>query len=133
MFDPEEIWDDNHFPLAYLITFRTFGTWLHGDERASVDTHKNKNIYGAPKITANENLQNLMKANMSQSPVLLNKEQQSSVEEAIKQVCLNKNFRLYAINVRSNHVHTVVSAQLFPEPSLSFLRSMRQECLESWI
>ena len=27
------IWDDNEFPLAYLITFRTYGTWLHGDER----------------------------------------------------------------------------------------------------
>ena len=21
-------WDDNDFPLAYLITIRTFGTWL---------------------------------------------------------------------------------------------------------
>ena len=23
--------DDNEFPLAYLITFRCYGTWLHGD------------------------------------------------------------------------------------------------------
>ena len=27
--------DDNEFPLAYLITFRCYGTWLHGDERGS--------------------------------------------------------------------------------------------------
>ena len=25
--------DDNEFPLAYFISFRTYGTWLHGDER----------------------------------------------------------------------------------------------------
>jgi hypothetical protein len=23
--------DDNEGPLAYLITIRTYGTWLHGD------------------------------------------------------------------------------------------------------
>ena len=43
--------DDNEFPLAYLITFRCYGTWLHGDERGSMDrTH---NVFGAPKIAAN--------------------------------------------------------------------------------
>jgi hypothetical protein len=29
--------DDNEFPLAYFISFRTYGTWLHGDERGSVN------------------------------------------------------------------------------------------------
>jgi hypothetical protein len=24
-------------PLAYLISFRAYGTWLHGDRRGSVD------------------------------------------------------------------------------------------------
>ena len=24
-------WDDNEYPLTYLITFRTYGTWLHGE------------------------------------------------------------------------------------------------------
>ncbi len=42
-------WDDSQWPLAYLITFRTYGTWLHGDERYSIDRH-GKNIYGAPCI-----------------------------------------------------------------------------------
>ena len=26
-----ELYEENEFPLAYLLTFRTFGTWLHGD------------------------------------------------------------------------------------------------------
>ena len=25
------------FPLAYLITFHTYGSWLHGDAKGSVD------------------------------------------------------------------------------------------------
>ena len=25
------------FPLAYLITWTTYGTWLHGDDRGSFD------------------------------------------------------------------------------------------------
>ena len=47
-------WDDNQFPLAYLITFRTFGTWLHGDDRGSMDRH-GKNIYGTERIAPNAN------------------------------------------------------------------------------
>ncbi len=35
-------WNDTDTPLAYLITFRTYGTWLHGDERGSVDKNHNK-------------------------------------------------------------------------------------------
>ena len=29
------VWNDTDTPLAYLITFRSYGTWLHGDERGS--------------------------------------------------------------------------------------------------
>lgn len=28
--------DDNEFPQAYLITFRCYATWLHGDDRGSM-------------------------------------------------------------------------------------------------
>ena len=37
--------DQNDFPLAYLITVRSYGTWLHGDERLAVDRH-GLNVYG---------------------------------------------------------------------------------------
>ena len=39
------------FALAYFITFRCYGTWLHGDERGSVDRFHN--IYGMPFIPKN--------------------------------------------------------------------------------
>lgn len=116
-------WDDNVFPLAYLLTFRTYGTWLHGDERGSVDTHKGKNIYGTPDISPNSNLKELMRERMKNLAVLLDLPQRTAVEEAIREFCLNKNYHLHAINVRTNHVHAVVSAQTKPEPIINFMKS----------
>ena len=30
---------EGNYPLAYLITIRSYGTWVHGDEKGSVDRH----------------------------------------------------------------------------------------------
>ena len=119
----EKEWDDNIFPLAYLITFRCYGTWLHGDERNSIDTHKGKNLYGSPKISHNSNLKKLMQNKMKQSAFLLNKKQQEAVEVAIKGICEHRNYLLQAINVRTNHVHVVVSASTKPEPIINAFKS----------
>ena len=47
--------DDKEFPLAYLISFRTYGTWLHGDKRGSMD--RKHNVYGTSKISPNPALE----------------------------------------------------------------------------
>ena len=36
--------DENEFPLAYLITFRCYGTWVHGDERGSMDRRASETV-----------------------------------------------------------------------------------------
>jgi REP element-mobilizing transposase RayT len=109
-----EIYENSEFPLAYLITIRTFGTWLHGDERNSVDRH-GKNIYGTPDIPPNQKLADLMKEELKQPQIIFNESQRIAVESAIKQLCEDRKYYLQAINVRTNHAHTVVSAQLKPE------------------
>ncbi len=38
-------------PLAYLITFRTYGTWLHGDPRGSMDRQR-ANTWAEPNLDA---------------------------------------------------------------------------------
>jgi hypothetical protein len=53
-----EIYEENPFPLAYLITLRTFGTWLHGDERGSVG--RKRNVYGRREIAPNHGLEETM-------------------------------------------------------------------------
>ena len=42
------MWNDTDLPLGYLITFRSYGTWLHGDERGSIDRFHNR--YKAPYL-----------------------------------------------------------------------------------
>ena len=115
MLKPDSEWDDNDFPLAYFIIFRTYGTWLHGDERRSVDTHDDKNVYGAPDREPNANLKNKMKENMKEEPITVDLKQRRLIKEAIKEVCNFRGYRLLALNVRTNHVHVVVSAARKPE------------------
>jgi hypothetical protein len=51
MTHPHREFNADRVPLAYLITFRAYGTWLHGDSRGSVDRFHNR--YGVPLIPAN--------------------------------------------------------------------------------
>ena len=46
---------DRSVARAFFITFRTFGAWLHGDERGSVD-RRSKNRLGAPNIQSSPQL-----------------------------------------------------------------------------
>lgn len=109
-----EIYEENKFPLAYLITIRTFGTWLHGDERNSVDRH-GKNIYGTIDIAPNKRLNETMKGELKQPAVILDEMQRKAVETAVTELCEERKYYLQALNVRSNHVHAVVAAQIKPE------------------
>ena len=108
--------DDNEFPLAYLISFRTYGTWLHGDNRGSTSRKQNK--YGTPRIAPNLSLQRAELKQLQHAPIKLDSRQRPVVEQAVREVCTNRGYWLRAINVRTNHVHTVVSAAIKPEPIL---------------
>jgi len=100
--------DDNEFPLAYLITLRTYGTWLHGDERGSMD--RKHNVYGTSKIKPNPVLHKSDTKQLRHPPVTLNARQRPVVEQAIREVCDHRPYVLRGINVRTNHVHAVGSA-----------------------
>ena len=119
---PDEQWDDNEFPLAYLITIRTFGTWLHGDLRGSVDRH-GQNIYGTPRIEPNQALVQLMQEEMKGPPFVLNHSQRLIVDQEIKDVCKRRSYFLRALNVRTNHLHSVVSAPQKPEIIISAFKA----------
>jgi REP element-mobilizing transposase RayT len=107
-------YEENEFPLAFLITFRTYGTWLHGDEKGSVGRNGN-NIYGTPLMPRNESLKTKMSGLARQSPFVLTPPMRLVVEEAIKNLCKRRGHIMYAVNARTNHVHSVVGAQTAPE------------------
>lgn len=101
------MWNDTDIPLAYLITFRCYGTWLHGDERGSIDRFHNR--YQSPFIPKNENLHRYKTELLKGEPVTLNAEPRKSADDAIREVCETRRWMLRAINVRTNHIHTVIS------------------------
>ena len=101
------MWNDTDIPLGYLITFRCRGTWLHGDARGSTD--RRHNIFQTPHIPANERWKQHNTRALQSETQTLDAEQRQSVENAIRETCLYRRWRLLALNVRTNHVHVVVS------------------------
>jgi REP element-mobilizing transposase RayT len=113
--------NEDHTPLGYLITFRCYGTWLHGDKRGSVDRHHNR--YGAPPIQPNETWLQHNERLLKDEPVKLSKEQRTLVETSIKATCEIRGWRVHATNVRTNHVHLVVTAACGPGRILNAVKS----------
>lgn len=64
-----------------------------------------------------------MKENLKEEIFILNEIQREKVEESIKETCKARNYDLLALNVRTNHVHIVVSAQIKPEIITNGLKS----------
>jgi REP element-mobilizing transposase RayT len=112
---------DEDAPLAYLITFRTYGTWLHGDRRGSVDRHHNS--FGTPLIGPNEPWRKHNDRLLKHPPVKLKSKQRALVEEAIRETCKFRHWDLWATDVRTNHVHIVVGAGCRPEKILSAFKA----------
>ena len=101
------MWNDTDIPLAHLITFRCYGTWLHGDERGSVDRAHNR--YRSPYIPVNDPWHKHNSQTLKGKPVSLDAARRQSVEAAVRETCTIRNWFLRAFNVRTNHVHCVVS------------------------
>jgi REP element-mobilizing transposase RayT len=116
------MWNDTDVPIAILYTFRTYGTWLHGDSRGSVDRHNNK--YGDPRIQPNEHFKEISAARLKHEPVFLDARRRSSVEKAIVETCRWRDWTIYAIAVRTNHAHIVTTGGcLDPDSALIALKA----------
>ena len=96
-------------PLAFHITWTTYGSWLHGDERNWVES-------GVPGIQAPDPQRKAATASLlAQEPVELTPEQRLIVEQTIRDHCRIRGWTLHAIHVGSVHVHVVVTADRRPE------------------
>ena len=104
-------------PLAYLISFRAFGTWLHGDSRGSVDRFHDR--YRSSLIPPNEQWRKYNLTSLKQPPVKLGAGRRAAIEKAVRETCKIRGWVLLALNARTNHIHTVVSANCKPEQILN--------------
>ena len=101
------MWNDTDVPLGYLITFRCYGTWLHGDERGATDRFHN--TYKSPHLPRSDRRKKIAERELKCIPVILDALQRETVDAAIREVCDYRKWLLHALNVRTNHVHVVVS------------------------
>jgi hypothetical protein len=79
------VWNDTEIPLAHLITFRCYGTWLHGDKRGSIDLFHN--AYNSPYIEPNPRWHHHNAQALVGKPVILNARRRTAVERAIRETC----------------------------------------------
>ena len=110
-------------PVAYLITFRTYGTWLHGDPRGSV--HRRACTYGTPLYPPMPGLVGAERAELKHAPIRLNAIQRGIVARTVGEVCSHRAWTLYALAVRVEHVHVVLSLGLDirPEEAMTSLKA----------
>jgi REP element-mobilizing transposase RayT len=99
-------------PLAYFLTWTTYATWLPGDDRGSTD-HARADA-GPRHLQVNPTLEQQMKLKALPA-IRLDQEARSVVESAIRCLAGEKRWRIHALNVRSNHVHLVVTGAQSPE------------------
>ncbi len=107
--------------VAYFLTFRCYGTWLHGDAKFSVD--KQHNQWGEEFVEPDAANERFSLNRMKQGAQLLTPEQRLCVENTIQEVANYRGWSLHALNVRTNHVHAVVGAEVPPEKVLNDFKS----------
>ena len=115
------MWNNTETPLAYFISFRAYGTWLHGDMRGSIDRFRNQ--YGSPYIQPNDRWYRHNKEQLKTIPLILGAPERRCVKTAIRETCEIRKWDLLALNVRTNHVHAVVTANRDPEIVLNAFKA----------
>ena len=86
----------------WLLTWTTYGTWLHGDARGS--------FLGRTFPSPDPDREQANRSAMPGDVVYLTDHQRAIVDATLVNECLAQDWHLYAYNVRTNHLHVVVSA-----------------------
>ena len=95
-------------PLAFFLTWTTYGTWLPGDERGWT---KRSEGFQPPHAVRQVSARSFM----TEAPVILDRDERRLVERTIADHCAIRGWKLQAVNCRTNHVHVVVSGNAHPE------------------
>jgi REP element-mobilizing transposase RayT len=102
-----------NLPLAYFLTWTCYGTWIHGDDRGSVDDQNR--AHGTPFLPRQPARHRHESALLRAEPFLLTDPMRLLVDRTIRDHCSILHWPCFALNVRTNHVHAVVGAT-HPDP-----------------
>jgi hypothetical protein len=90
-------------PIAFFITWPTYGTWLPGDERGWVEYQHGWQL-------PNPDLERYCRACMTEKQCLLSIQEREIVLEQILETCAFRKWVHFASDCRSNHAHIVIGA-----------------------
>ena len=106
--------------LGYLISFRTYGTWLHGRAEGSVDS--DHNVPGTPYLPADAAQEARAAKLLKCPPIVLDAQRRFVVDATVQGVCDYRRWTLHAVHVRTTHVHVVITARHTPERVMTDLK-----------
>ena len=107
--------------LAYFITFSTYGTWLPGSVKGSVD--RAHNVYDTPLLPSDPAMEQQARQTAKQPPYVLGDIERELVCQAVVTLSAERGWNLLAAHVRSNHVHVVIQADRDPGRLMSDLKA----------
>ncbi|MFG0307099.1 MAG: transposase [Phycisphaerales bacterium JB040] len=119
-----------HLPAAYFLTWTCYGTWLHGNQRGSVDDDNNR--VGHAPIAPDAFRESARSNQLKHEPVILTSEARGAVDDAIRKTASHRKWTVHTLNVRSNHVHVVITThEPHPEPCMQTLKSWATRTLRA--
>jgi REP element-mobilizing transposase RayT len=95
-------------PIAFFLTWSTYGTWLPGDARGWVEYRRGFQL--PDPILELESC-----ARMTEDACRLAPHQRQRVQEQVAETCEHRRWSLRAVNCRTNHVHVVLSSSAAPK------------------
>ena len=95
-------------PVAFFLTWTTYGSWLPGDDRWWTESYRGKH-------PPNFQLRKQSQSRMTESALTLAPDQRILVATTIAEHCTFRSLHLWTRNVGTNHVHVVVTSAEHPD------------------
>ncbi len=90
-------------PIAFFLTWPTYGTWLPGDDRGWIEYHHGWQMPDTARVLESN-------AKMKEDACILVPAERQIVEAQVAETCQHRGWELHAVTCRSNHMHIVVGA-----------------------
>jgi REP element-mobilizing transposase RayT len=120
-----------NFPLAYHITFGTYGTRLHGDDRGTVD--RSQNNFGDPIIGHDKDWNSHERRLLKFAPRELTFDQRAFIETAVPKICDRGGWQFLEVAAAPDHVHNMLTGNANGNTIRKWLKRWLGESLsEHW-
>ena len=104
-----------------LLTFACYGCHLPGERDGIVNGKRNRQV--DPFVALSPQLSQAVRTSMKQPQYVMDSQRANAVLAAMRETCEFRGWRVYAIHVRTNHVHAVLEGLATPERMLNDLKA----------